>query len=196
MLNIKNNASLLVLIFIAGTISAQQKNITKLFQFHSINNVGLLEGQAGSAFQLQTINGAQYKSWFAGAGVGLDYYRFRSIPLFIDIRKEFGKRDSKFFVYADAGIIFSWGNDKQKMTYASDDKFSNGFYSDAGIGYKIAVGKKNSLMISFGYSFKNLKETYSPSLFSYGIRALYVYGQEEENSYSLNRINIKMGWRF
>jgi hypothetical protein len=193
-LNKKNFPLFFMLAFFAAGSYAQQQNSDRPLQFHSINNVGLLEGQTGSAFQLQTINGAQYKPCFAGIGVGLDYYRFRTIPLFIDLRKEFGKAYNKFFVYADAGILFSWVTDKQKMLYVGDDKFSNGFYSDAGIGYKIAVGRNNSLLINVGYSFKNLNETYKQPLFSYGIQALY--GQQEKNSYSLNRVSIKMGWEF
>src|ERR1700748_880249 len=82
---------------------AQQKSVAMTWQFHSINNIGLLEGQAGAAMPLQTINGLQNKSWVVGAGVGLDDSRFRTLPLFVDIRKEFGTTQSKFFLYADAG---------------------------------------------------------------------------------------------
>jgi hypothetical protein len=189
---------LCVLIFLVCIIisncDAQKNNPGSLWQFHSINQVGLLEGQAGSAFQAQTINGAGYKSWFAGVGVGLDDYKYRTIPLFFDVRKEFGKSDNKFFIYADAGIHFSWVTDKQKMPYVGDDRFNNGFYSDAGMGYKIVLSKNNFLLMDIGYSFKKLKETYKPPIFSYGMEALY--GQEEQNNYNLNRLSIKIGWEF
>ncbi len=126
-------------------LSAQQKTPPSQWQFHSINSVGLLEGETGSAFQLQTINGAQYKSWFTGVGLGLDFYRIRSIPLFADIRKEFGKENNKLFVYADFGINFSWATDQQKTSYVQGDKFSNGFYNDLGLGYKVSAGEKKML---------------------------------------------------
>ncbi len=48
-----------MLTMIVSIASAQQINSGSQWQFHSINNVGLLEGETGSAFQLQTINGAQ-----------------------------------------------------------------------------------------------------------------------------------------
>lgn len=104
-------------ICLSGLVSAQQKTKTCPWQFHSINNVGLLEGQTGSAFQLQSINGMQYKSWYAGIGLGLDFYRYRTIPLFLDIRKEFGSGSNKFFAYADGGVNFVWltDNEKQRM---------------------------------------------------------------------------------
>jgi hypothetical protein len=189
---------LLVMIFVPG--SAQQKSLTSPWRFQSIANVGLLEGQAGSAFQLQTINGAHYKSWFAGVGLGLDYYRFRTIPLFIDIRKEFGRSNSKFFLYADGGINFSWVTEAQKMGYWVNDQFHNGFYSDMGLGIKTTIAKKSALYISLGYSYKKLSETYStfynyyPNYYTTDVFPPNDTG--EKISYSLNRLSMKIGWAF
>ena len=187
---------------IAGISYAQQKNIAAQWQFQSALNVGLLEGQVGSAFQLQAIGGARYRSWFAGAGLGLDYYRFRTIPLFLDLRKEFGRSSNKLFVYTDAGTSFSWVTDNEKMQNAMGGRFGNGFYTDFGFGYKIAAGKNNSFLISLGYSFKKLTETYqSPVLYYLQFQppngqTQLPNGQTERIDYSLNRLSIKMGWEF
>jgi hypothetical protein len=186
---------ILILVFsvcIAGRMSAQQKTPARAWQFHSINNVGLLEGQTGSAFQLQSINGMQYKSWYAGIGLGLDFYRDRTIPLFIDFRKEFGSSVNKFFAYADGGVNFCWLTDNEKTTYLADDHFETGFYMDLGLGYKIGLGKTNHLLLSIGYSLKKLKETYN---------SYYYYPPDnkldkEEINYNLNRLTLKMGWEF
>ncbi len=35
-------------------------------RFHSINQVGILAGSSDAAMQLQTVNGVQYKTCFAG----------------------------------------------------------------------------------------------------------------------------------
>ena len=175
-----------------GSISAQKKTSVCPWQFHSINNVGLLEGQTGSAFQLQTINGMQYRSWFMGIGLGLDFYRFRTIPLFIDFRKEFGSSVNKFFAYADGGVNFAWLTDDQKPLYLTDDHFETGFYTDLGLGYKIAAGKKNHLLLSIGYSLKKLKETY----LSYNYFPPDNPLDKAQTNYSLNRITIKIGWEF
>ena len=189
--------AILVLTFTRG--SAQQKNPANDWHFQSIANVGLLEGQTGSAFQLQTINGARYKSWFAGVGLGLDFYRFRTIPLFLDIRKEFGSGTNKFFLYADGGISFSWLTDMEKTGYWPDEQFHNGFYNDFGLGYKTSVGKKSALLISLGYSYKKVKETYS-SYNAYIPISLYTepgpLTTKEQINYSLNRLSIKLGWAF
>jgi|HubBroStandDraft_3_1064219.scaffolds.fasta_scaffold43553_4 hypothetical protein len=184
---------------IGGIASAQQKSLGGQYQFHSINNLGLLEGQTGSAFQLQTINGAQYKSWFAGVGLGLDFYRLRTIPLFVDFRKEFGKNANKLFVYSDVGINFSWVTDQQKTGYAQNDKFSNGFYGDWGLGYKVLVAKKNNVLLSLGYSCKKTVETYDPLYYPTGIfygQGVQANNQGQKINYSLNRLSIKIGWEF
>src|SRR5438045_390412 len=137
---------------IAGSISAQQKKVGCPWQFHSINNVGLLEGQTGSAFQLQSVNGMQYKSWYLGIGVGLDFYRYRTIPLFLDLRKEFGSARDKIFAYADGGVHFPWLTDNEKTMYVTNDHFNTGFYTDLGMGYKMSVGTSYHLLLSIGYS--------------------------------------------
>src|SRR5688572_21595778 len=100
--------------------------------FQSILNIGLLEGQGGSDFLIQSINGYRYKGWFAGIGAGIDYYRFRSIPLFLDIRKNILNNNFTPFVYADAGIHFPWSKDDESYYWGAS--MSNGLYYDAGIG--------------------------------------------------------------
>lgn len=198
MLRIKLSLLVLTLIVMVNTSSAQQKTLPSQWQFHSINNVGLLEGETGSAFQLQTINGAQYESWFGGVGLGLDFYRIRSIPLFADIRKEFGKGNNKLLVYADMGINFSWATDQQKTSYMPNDKFSNGFYSDLGLGYKVAAGKKNALILSLGYTYKKTVESYDQVYDDPGFIWTLTFQNNgiEKINYSLNRLTLKIGWEF
>jgi len=202
MINAKNKIFLL-LIFIAGNISAQQKNIGKPFQFHSVNNMGLLEGQAGSTFQLQTINGAQYKSWFAGAGVGLDYYHFRTIPLFIDLRKEFGKRINRLFVYADAGINFYWKRDKDPKQFYYNDAFNNGVYSEAGAGYKVKLSHQIALSFACGYSYKKIAESGSDNYYYFintpgntSYLGPPVSSSMSKINYNLKRLVLKAGIEF
>jgi hypothetical protein len=174
-------------------VYGQQKNLAGPCQFHSVNSVGLLEGETGSAFQIQSVNGMQHGSWFAGIGVGLDFYRYRTIPLFIDFRNEFGHSVNKFFAYADAGVNFAWLTDKEKQVYQMDDHFSAGFYTDLGLGYKIGVGKNNHLLLALGYSLKKLKETYNAyDWYNPPDYPLY----KEHIDYNLNRLTIKIGWQF
>ncbi len=199
MFRIKISCLLILLVMTSTFVSAQQKSSINLWSFQSIANVGLLEGQTGSAFQLQTVNGARYKSWFAGVGLGLDYYRIRTIPLFIDIRKEFGKNSGKLFIYADGGISFGWATDAQKTGYWLNDQFHNGFYSDMGLGYKSAIGKKSAVVISIGYSYKKANESYSSPYYYpnyYATDIMPPNDSREKIGYSLNRLSMKIGWAF
>ena len=164
------------------------------WQFHSINQVGLLYGENGSAFQVQTINGVQYKSWFAGIGVGIDEYRFRSIPLFADFRKEFAVGAGYLFIYGGIGMHFMWLTDKQKddyhLGYYQKAHFSNGLYYDAGIGYKVKLNNRIAFFVSPGFSHKDT-EMKSPT-FSCPFTGP-CYPLPERYNYALNRLSVNLG---
>jgi hypothetical protein len=199
MFRIKILVYLILLIVKLNTALAQQQTLSNPWSFQSMVTVGLQEGQTGSSFQLQTINGARFKSWFAGIGLGLDYYRIRTIPLFVDIRKEFGKSKDKFFIYADGGVSFCWATDMQKSDYLPNQQFHNGFYSDLGLGYKTAVGKSSALLISLGYSYKKASESYVLPYYyyqSYYPTYMMQNGSNDQINYSLNRLSMKIGWEF
>jgi hypothetical protein len=197
-MNSKKLMAIMFVIAFAANCFGQQKIPVKSAHFHSINNMGLMEGQTGSAFQLQTVNGIQYKSWFGGIGLGLDYYRFRTIPLFADIRKEFGKAGNKFFVFADAGISFYWQKDKDVKQFPIDDKFENGFFGETGVGYKFKLNSKVAFLFSGSYSCKKLTETgntyyYIP--FYTTVDPTYPNPAEKIN-YHLNRLLLNVGIEF
>jgi hypothetical protein len=170
---------------------AQEKYANNKWMFHSINQVGLLEGENVSAFQIQTINGAQYKSWFAGIGIGLDDYRFRSIPLFLDLRKSFQRDGNGFFLYASGGIHFLWPVDKQKISPQA--KYQNSFYSDIGLGYRLPLYGKSSVLFSAGYSYKRVVEDNAVICDPW-------FGpcsaQNDRYVYDLNRLSIMIGFCF
>ncbi len=196
----------LSLVFFCFSLSAslaQQQKENNWFHFQSINQVGLLNGEISNSWQLQTINGVQYKSWFGGIGAGLDYYRMRSIPVFADIRKTFGHAVNKLFVYADGGMSFTWVTDKEKNNFGYNDHFSNGLYLDGGVGYQIHIRERNTLLLSLGYSYKTVKETYPvpiPLYLDFVPNIMPGPGtpskQSNRYNYQLNRISIKIGWRF
>ncbi|MDP4250981.1 MAG: hypothetical protein Q8918_12800 [Bacteroidota bacterium] len=200
-----SNKYFLSLIFFCFSLSiclAQKQKEDDRFHFQSIDQVGLLNGEISNSWQLQTINGVQYKSWFGGIGAGLDYYRMRSIPVFADIRKIFGHSENKLFVYADGGMSFTWATDKEKNNFGYNDHFSNGLYLDGGVGYQIHISGRNALLLSLGYSYKTVKETYPfliPLYFDYYNPNMPAPGtpsnQTNTYNYQLNRISIKIGWR-
>jgi len=186
----------LVFVLVAMNGSAQNDKSTKVpaWQFHSINQLGFLEGSDGTAFQMQTINGVQYKSWFAGVGVGIDNYRFRSIPLFADFRKEFVVGKNYFFAYGGVGAHFMWLTNKQKTDYHQTnngaDGFSNGLYYDAGIGYQVKLNSRIGIFVSPGFSHKSTEAKLStPICPFYGP----CYVSIDKYNYALNRLSVMVG---
>src|SRR5688572_26776039 len=76
-------------------------------KFNSINTFGVAAGESRPFGLLQTVNGVMYNNYFGGIGAGLDYYSYRTIPVFIDLRRSIGKLN-KGFIYADLGYNFPW----------------------------------------------------------------------------------------
>jgi len=177
--------------FISAATLAQHKAT-----FSSQNYVGLLEGEQGSKFQLQTINGIKYKTWFTGLGTGIDWYYRRSIPAFLSLNKDFLiKGNRNFFIATDVGANFPWLVDKN--SYAID-KAIPGLYWGAGLGYKVGIGKLNdAILLQLGYSYKHVAEKTKP-VYYYAMPLIVESQQDMTNrfDYYLRRLSIKIGWNF
>lgn len=157
---------ILSLSFLLVSAQTKKKNDSGS-KFTSIIQLGILEGDAGKTFgQLQFVNGIQKDAWFYGLGVGIDYYGSkRSIPLFVDVKRNLKSGNKTPFVFADAGYNVSWLRDSEKSyIWGTNYKPTGGLYYEAGIGYKFIL--KNNLAFGFtaGYSFKEQKETYGNTL--------------------------------
>jgi hypothetical protein len=169
------------------SVTAQKKKV----RFQSINEFGMVggESQVNSAFQ--TINGIRFTNLFTGIGIGIDNYRYKTLPLFIEERWYFGD-EKKAFIYGDIGYNFAMKNkpDKDLISYPLYH-FSGGIYTDAGIGFQTKVTKQSSLLFSLGHSYKELQATTSlaPSCVNCSANS-YVY------KFSYGRMMLKAGFVF
>jgi hypothetical protein len=187
---------IIMIIFGAGiyfTGSAQNK--TGHYRFSSINNFGAAGGDNTVAAVVQSVNGARRDKWFAGLGAGLDFYLYRTIPVFIDVRREFGEKKNKLFVYADAGLNIEWLQGEFMLKPNRWDpnlrnKYHNGLYTDAGIGFSAGTKKDHAIIFSLGHSVKTFKESRWYSDWRTGQPAKDVY------KFNFSRIVLKVGWRF
>ena len=187
---------LALLMPIALVSFGQKKNAD--YKFHSINNISLINGDNGVSTGLQSINGFQKGNLFAGVGIGLDYYLYRTVPLFADFRYQFGKTKNKFFAYADGGVNFDWVeenyNDGPIFIWdgsRNSSEFHDGAYTDLGLGYMVRSKKGGGgLVLSLGHSYKSLKKTISYPDWRTQETITDVY------HYNLNRIVLKVGWKF
>jgi hypothetical protein len=177
----------IVVLVLSGfnTSGAQEK-----LRFGSRNYVGVLEGQSQTSFQLHTINGFRYKTWFGGVGVGLDYYYERSIPVFFSVNKFFKSSQNSFYIDYNAGINFPWERENYYLAYRGD--FFPSLFWAGGVGYKFGLGKRQeALLLNLGYSFKHLKQEteYVQPCFN---PPCPVY--KETYDYRLKRVSVKIGF--
>ncbi len=195
----KKTIILIMTFFITEVVWAQQQKekVTAKSncgcRFSSINQAGILEGESGTAFQLQSINGIQLGTWFTGIGAGLDYYRYRGIPLFLDLRKNILNRNRTPFLFADGGIHFAWVQDKYKTGW-NRNEFSNGLYYVVGLGYRLGLRKNDAFVFSLGYSFKRMEEKRYSTVFCINPpcdEQLY-----ETLNYGLRRVSLQLGFSF
>jgi len=157
--------------------------------FISINQAGFVAGEASDSYQLQTVNGVQYKSWMIGAGVGIDGYRYRSIPVFLQLRKEFDLSTNAFFLYNDIGLNYPWVKDNQKQSYVAPGSYSHGIYYDGGLGYRLSL-KRQSLVFSSGFSLKEMSENRSSATCPF---IGPCFESKDVYHYSLKRLSFKVG---
>lgn len=163
---------------------AQEKEKVK---FSSINQFGMLKGSSDQTYQLQTVNGVKYKTWFAGIGVGLEEYYVKTIPVFVDVRKNLLKQNASPFLYADLGVSFP--SEKEDKGAWQTSVYNKGLYYDAGLGYNIPIKGRLAFNFSAGLSYKKLHEE-------------RVYGEafggngKEYFEYSFRRISIKTALQF
>lgn len=174
-----------------GMFSVAQKK----FSFQSQNYVGLLEGNEKTAFQFQTINGCGCGNWFVGAGTGLDGYLFRSVPLFLSINRNFEWSKRNFFLSFDGGTNFAWyKRPNSNWSGIISSKFSPSLYWSTGIGYKAFMrNKKDAIVLSLGYSFKELKEAQEIVMFCINPPCP---NMKENYTYKTRRVSLRLGWQF
>lgn len=160
--------------------------------FSSIVQGGVLHGSRGDYPQFQMVNGIKYKTWFAGIGVGLDYYYRLGFPVFLDVRKYVFDKPSTPFLYVDGGVHLV-EQKKEQVSQWNHNRYTNGWYADAGIGYKFGFQGKGRWVVSTGYSYKNITRYYEVSANCPTSRCYETF-----NTYKnyLHRLSLKLGLQF
>ncbi|MGN6618478.1 MAG: hypothetical protein ACTHJ5_14990 [Ilyomonas sp.] len=182
----------ITIFFIMQQCTAQKTNAKNSSYF--IPQVALLNGDNKVGGQLQVVGGYAIKKWGLGAGTALDYYKFRSVPVFADIRRSFGRNTHHPFAYVKFGYNIAWTLENQHYYYAEYQKSGNGWYADAGVGYELYNNRNKGFCFSAGFTAKTLSQTYKE----------YVYAswpqppkqEMHKMDYTLRRLAIKIGYRF
>ncbi len=152
---------ILLLLLSTSCIANAQK---KIHYSGSIEG-GILRGSNPANGFVFTTQGIACNQYTFGVGSGIDFYPFRSIPLFVDVKRKFSNKAVAPFVQAAAGINFTSSNSKDaKMIYqyATGGHFGNGFFAKVGGGLIFRAQKKLKISLSAGYSYKTSSYKYQP----------------------------------
>lgn len=189
-----NKRNLMMLCLFACSLKAIAQDAAEKTKpaFHAVGSVGLLEGDKSSSFQLQLLNGFEYKTWYGAIGTGLDYYFMRSIPLTGYLEKQVSQR-LPFFLYGSGGVHFIWRRDLPDEGGWYNSDYNQGLYYDAGFGYRFMLAKNAAIRLSVGFSEKQVEETRTWQNFIWGQPA---QTQKEIYDYRLKRLSIRGGFRF
>lgn len=182
-------------VMLLTTIAYSQEEIAKVKKnyFSSGIYAGILEGEAGSALQLQIINGINRGNWFGGIGTGLDYYRFRSVPVFLTMTRYLKPGFRGLYLQGDAGINFPWVPALFDPE-GSNDIFRPGLYWNGALGYATCIGKKqNGLLLSLGYSYKKLSQNTEQPVWCINPPCP---SMKEEFDLRFRRLSLRIGWQF
>lgn len=190
--------STVLAVFIMSFCVAQKQAKTPAHKrpvFHSYNTFNLLYNSQGLDAGFQSVNGFSIAGAFAGIGTGVDWYGIRSVPVFLDLRQAFRLGNARFFGYGNIGYNVAWpGNEDAHSNISSEYKSDGGIYYDLGLGYLIPFNRRNAMVISGGYSVKEMTERYGFSPCSWpGQCPTMSY---EKYAYRFQRLSVKIGWRF
>lgn len=140
--------------FLIGFSATAQKKAPK---FHSVNQAGAAAGENSADWVFQSVNGIEFLNYFVGIGVGIDQYRYKTLPLFFDARAYFAP-EKRAFIYGDLGYNFPMKNMPGKeVAFYNSYHFTGGIYTDLGIGYQFKLNKQASFLFSFGHSYKKIE---------------------------------------
>lgn len=184
---------LLLLIFTVLESNAQQKS----WQYSSIHQMGILSGSSGESFQIQSIHGAKKKNYFIGAGLGIDYYHTRTVPVFAAVRYHPHSQQAVPWLYLDMGVSAPWATDQQKGVNGwgiQNKDYRTTFFWDAGIAFRLTRKQDKGLLLQFGYSTKEMRYAYdtwnwirpwpsTPEQTTTNVREQF------------KRLSIKLGWQ-
>lgn len=176
--------------FLLVTARAQKM----LVKYRSQIYAGWLVSDGTRDFHIEAIQGIHVKHWTVGAGGGIDWYRFKTIPIFLSVTRDLFKKNEGVFVTVNAGT--NYPVIKKELNPYPASKFRRGAYGAAALGYKFEGNKKNShcLTISTGYSYKRVIE--ERPFYNYCPGGCAPADERQKISYTLQRLDFKIGWQF
>jgi hypothetical protein len=187
---------LIALLFLLVALASRAQSPAVVYRGFGLG--GAMHGGSDSEWQLQIIQGISYKTFFAGAGIGIDPYYQRSIPVFLDLRKNILQKKQTPFLYLDLGASLPADRNTGETIWLGSvtSKYRSGYYYDLGAGYSIPVKGRFSFVMSLGYSQKSMKVD---KTYTYDSDFIGPFGSEvyyENYNYTFRRLSFKIGVGF
>lgn len=162
-----------------------------------IPQAGLLNGDKSVSGQVMLVGGLEKNGWGFGLGSAVDYYKVRTVPVFVEVRKNLTKKQWPVFAYFDLGynLEAALAMQYRQPGWGSKSRFRAGRYNEFGIGYALLNTKQKGFILGLGYSGKTITEIYDETLY----RDFPPYANptvvERKLGYAFNRIVCKLGFR-
>jgi hypothetical protein len=159
----RKNVLLLAILLLPLIMNAQQKQ----WKPWGVAEAGLIVGSYGPSGDLRVQGGMKKGDWLFGLGAAHDGYKYQSIPVFVQARKMFGKKQIKPFVMGSAGANFEHVKDVyDDRVYIAiiappQYSYSTGLYGELAAGLAFRTHKTFGFNLSFGYTRKTMTENYS-----------------------------------
>lgn len=171
----------------------------------ALPEVGIMAGSYEPSGDARATFLLAKNSWSVGLGAGIDWYRFRSVPVYAQGRKTFGQKKNKPFVLASGGVnlptkepvqeapIF-WPGIRLIDSWAPPVKTAEpGWYAEAGAGYGFFNKKQRGLTLSLNWVYKSRTEWYetdAPAIANSNSK------DRTTTTYLMNRLAFRLGWKF
>jgi hypothetical protein len=169
------------------------------WRFRSDSYGGLSIGEMGSYGQLQTTNGLTRGPWFVGLGAGLDYYRYRNVPLFLSVSRDLSSdQRSGLFLILDGGVDLPWYKSKPLPYQHMSSTFSAGPFWTTGLGYRcrFSGSGRDALLFTATYGTKKLNERQAFTGGCYDPPACTVSSATDTYEYTDRTLRIGVGVEF
>ncbi|RXK81957.1 hypothetical protein [Filimonas effusa] len=180
-----------LLLLIVVTASAQKKDST--VGLYISPAVTLLNGDHNVSQAISLGTGLRLHQWQIGAGVAIDYYKIRSLPIYLDLKYKW-KGQLAPFLFFQGGYNVAWALDHQHTNAGTTGRtvYNNGTYFNGGAGMYVFRKGREALFFSLGYSVKKLTELYQVGSW---INSRVIYN-DTKLDYALRRIALTVAYEF
>lgn len=178
------------LIFYISSANAQLRGLKPWIS----PELGLQIGAQEPSADLRLQGGLKQKNWYYGLGAAIDFYRFKSFPVYLNVRHTFKFRGTTPFLTASGGYNFKNASDTVPTWIGSRvyDR-SGGYYGEFGGGFIVKIAKKERLSLAVVKNIKQVKESYD---IDFWLGPGQNRSARSTDLYTMHRVIVRLGWIF